>query len=90
MPFSPHLSLLLSLDQRQDYTLRRGEARGHHHTLVLPRRTRQLAMLDRGLAALRFRLVGYPHIRVECPETSAENRNHERCSWRRQCCLLGR
>ena len=90
MPFSPHLSLLLSLDQRQDYTLRRGEARGDHHTLVLPRRTRQLAMLDRGLAALRFRLVGYPHIRVERPETSAENCDHERCSWRRQCCLLGR
>lgn len=90
MPFSPHLSLLLSLDQRQDYTLRRGEARGDNPTLVLPRRARQLAMLDRGLAALRFWLVRYPHIRVERQETIAENCNHERYSWRSQCCLLGR
>lgn len=53
--------------------------------MVLPLRPRKCAVLDRGLAALRLRGAGHPHLRMERPEAREENRDHQRRAWRRQC-----
>ncbi|KAF8259995.1 WD40-repeat-containing domain protein [Lactarius quietus] len=56
LAFSPDGSKLAAGD-RQGHTVRRGEARDDHQPLVLPLRPCQHTLLDRGLAALRFRAL---------------------------------